>query len=60
MIYSLYQFKRTTAPKLLDKFRKIAKKKLIIEEILEKKNEAISNKNKSLYIAQRIGMVFKY
>jgi hypothetical protein len=60
MIYSLYQFKRTTAPKLLGKFRKNAKKKIIIEEILEKKNKAILNKNKSLNIAQRIGMVLKY
>jgi ubiquinone/menaquinone biosynthesis C-methylase UbiE len=60
MIYSLYQFKETSALKLLDKFKRLARKKvIIIEEILEKKNEAISNENSSLYIAQRIGMVLR-
>jgi len=58
MIYSLYQFKNTSARNLLNEFKRVATKKVIIvEEILEEKNEAIPSKYSSLYIAQRIGMV---
>ena len=58
MIYSLYQFKNTSARNLLNEFKRVATKKVIIvEEILEEKNEGIPSKYSSLYIAQRIGMV---